>query len=383
MMVANEPAAVPRSPTMIKIDALLAAHQPSIAVSVMVAMLDKALRHFASATGMTMPQGDVYARALVVLERARKVCGNPSIAARFTSCISVINVARANVTTKLRLEGAQLLYKAVVATLPVLESQGLAKLVKLSAAMHAARTGESLLDVDGHAMNVRGARKSMTVKLLDPLLAGTLFCCLTGAWAIFGALASLSIQVGIGGLAWLFVALVLFKARGFAKVKIKMTMWNKPRFIIHKVVAIVICAFLTLFLPLLTSIWHSTSDSNPVQFDTSYSLFTLLTDLRQDSWLLVLKGCTICFMIIPIVLCVLAARCRNETGNDDKKVHDFVTARALLFGITVIAWVAIIAWLHGQGMAFPESMWSSGNITIFTTIGWTWYAIGGLGLLAA
>jgi len=382
MMVANEPAAVPRSPTMIKIDALLAAHQPSIAVSVMVAMLDKALRHFASATGMTMPQGDVYARALVVLERARKVCGNPSIAARFTSCISVINVARANVTTKLRLEGAQLLYKAVVATLPVLESPGLAKLVKLNIALNAVRTGTTLLEVpaDHHESQANSPRKA---KLLDPLLASGLFCGTTGAWAIMGAIAAFSVQAGILGLVWLFVAFVLYKMRGIGRLKQVLATWIEPRHALRITIAMLACTVLALFLPLVTTSWRATSNGFPIEYSTTESLITLLVDSRQDSWLLVVKGCTIGIIIMPVVLIALAARCKVEGTSPGKKTRDYHAARAFLLCIAVIAWLAIIAWQHGLGAWYPASTWTDGFVTITTMIGVAWYLVGLVGVFAA
>lgn len=381
-MVANELAAAQNSPAMIKVDALLAARQPSIAISVMVAMLDKAIGRFATTTGIVIPRGDVYTRAIIVLDRASKTCVNSSLAARLSSSSCAINVARANVTTKLKMEGAELLRKALMTTLPVLESPGLAKLVKLNIALHAARTGEPLLETSSEQREtqVNTPRKS---KLMDPLLAGGFFCGITGVWAIMGAVAALSIQTAIIGLAWLFVAFVLYKMRSLAKVKLALVTWNAPRLELRVTLAIFACAALAVFLPLVSTSWHATSNGTPIEFGTTESLVTLLVDPRQDSWLLVVKGCTIGIMIFPIVLVLLAARCKVESTAPGKKSRDYHAARALLLCITVIAWLAIIAWQHGSGAWYPASIWNDGLATITTSIGVAWYFLGVISVLAA
>ncbi|HME53289.1 MAG TPA: hypothetical protein VKM55_13790 [Candidatus Lokiarchaeia archaeon] len=381
-MVANELAAASNSPAMIKVDALLAARQPCIAVSVMVAMLDKAIERFATTTGISMPRGDVYARASMVLDRASKTCVNPTLAARLSSSSCAINVARANVTTKLKMEGAELLRKALMTTLPVLESPGLAKLVKLNIALHAVRTGEPLLETSSEQREtqVNTPRKS---KLMDPLLAGGFFCGITGAWAIMGAVVALSIQTAIIGLAWLFVAFVLYKMRSFAKVKLALVTWNEPRSALRITLAILACAALAVFLPLVTTSWHATSNGTPIELGTTASLFTLLVDPQQDSWVLVVKMCTIGMMIFPIVLVLLAARCKVEGMTWGKKTRDYNIAKVLLFCTTVIAWLAIIAWQNEQGAWYPSSTWSDGYVTITTMIGVAWYLIGLVAVFAA
>lgn len=109
-MATAETNAMPKFPAQAKIDALLAARQPKIAVIAMVGTLSTAIARFATSTGMIIPPGDVYEKTLSVLSRASKACGNPSLAARLEHCAHLVNVARTNVSTKLTMDGAELLY---------------------------------------------------------------------------------------------------------------------------------------------------------------------------------------------------------------------------------------------------------------------------------
>ncbi|HME51810.1 MAG TPA: hypothetical protein VKM55_06305 [Candidatus Lokiarchaeia archaeon] len=372
-MPTSEPDPIMRSPAIFKIDALLAAGQPKIAASVMVDMLSAAIARFAASTGMNIPQGTVYEKTMSVLDRASKACGNPSLAARLAICSNLVNVARSNVSPMVTMIGTELLYKAVVATLPVVESPGLAKLVKLNAAMHAARTGESLLALPSSDVS----RRPVTLpreRLMDPVLSGALFCGVTGAWSILGALSSLSIQTSVLGLAWLLLSLVMFKIRAAGRVKRAMDRWHEPEFIGRETLAIVACSLLAVLLPLESSTWYSFSHGVPVELGTTTSMATLLVDPSLDSWLLAVKACTIGIVILVVILAVLA---------HGKKLHHYIIARAVLVGIAVVAWIAIIAWQRESSAWYPASTWSDGAITMTTSIGLAWYAIGILGVLAA
>ena len=381
-MAAIKPVPASRAPVLAKVDALLAARRPKIAVAAMVDVLKAAIARFVTMTDMAVPPGDIYEKTVSVLGRASKACGNPSLAARLDHCAHLVHVARTNVAAKLTMVGAELVYKAFVGTLPVLESPGLARLVQLNATMHIARTGESLFELPSTIQEQRAGTPG-TSRVMDPLLAGAFFCGITGTWAIMGAVAALSIHVGIAGIAWLLVAAVLCKMRGLAKVKRAMEKWHKPAFITRETLAIAACSVLAVVLPIISSSWHSSSQDIPVELGMTASLVTLLVDPSQDSWLLVVKACTIGIAIMPAVLAVLAVRCKAECAAVSKKTRDFMAARAIFFCIVVIAWIAIIAWQHGQGTWYPSSIWNDGHVMITTSIGFAWYAIGLLGVLAA
>nr|MDO8115063.1 hypothetical protein [Candidatus Sigynarchaeota archaeon] len=371
-----------KSPGATRIDALLAARQPRTAVAAMIDILSKTATTFASAAGMALPDGDMLEKLASLLSRAAVACRNPALSARIQFVLPLIDLARPHISAKITDTGARLLAKAFFSAYPLLASTGLAQHVRLGAVLHAAATGKSMLALPSEeTINSADPGKEHRV-LIDPALAGALFCGTSGAWAGIGVLGSLSLSRGILCLAWLLVAFALVKIRKGDRVDVLFTKLRSPSMITGRTIAIVLCAVIALVTPLTSTTITTTQLGTQVTSTEYRSLATFLLDPRSDMFLLAVKACTIGIIGAALVVAILALACHREEGVE-KAIQNNAVARLAITISCICAWATILAFLNSEGIWFPGVTWREGTEAMTVTVGFAWYVIGALGIIAA
>nr|MDO8112855.1 hypothetical protein [Candidatus Sigynarchaeota archaeon] len=370
-------------PDVANINALLAARQPRSAVAVMIAVLSKSVATFASTASMVLPDGDVLEKISSVLSRAAVACRNSSISARIHLALPLLHLAHAQLSTKISDPGVRLLTRAFFSVYPLLASPELARLVRFGAVIIAATTGRSALALASQksAENAEpGKSRRFTI---EPMIAGALFCGVSGAWTAIGVLSTLNLSRGITCGIWLLIALILFKIRNVERVKVLTAKLRDPSAIGGKTLAIGGCAAIALVSPLAATTITTIQLGTQVSTTDYASLVTLLLDPGSSMLLLAVKACTVGIIGAAIAAAILAIACCRDKDNAGKMIQNHAAARLAMTAACICAWIAILALFSAEGVWFPGVTWTEGTETLGITVSFAWYALGFLGIIAA
>nr|MDO8115409.1 hypothetical protein [Candidatus Sigynarchaeota archaeon] len=277
----------------------------------------------------------------------------------------------------------RLLTRAFFSVYPLLASPELARLVRLGAVIIAATTGRSALALASQksAENAEpGKSRRFTI---EPMIAGALFCGVSGAWTAIGGLSTLNLSRGLTCTIWLLMALILFKIRNVERVKVLTAKLRDPSAIGGKTLAIGGCAAIALVSPLAATTITTIQLGMRVSTTDYASLVTLLLDPGSSMLLLAVKACTVGIIGAAIAAAILAIACCRDKDNAGKMIQNHAAARLAMTAACICAWIAILAFFNGQGVWFPGVVWTEGTETLAIGVGFAWYALGFLGIIAA
>ena len=216
---------------------------------------------------------------------------------------------------------------------------------------------------------------------MDPLLAACAWCMLGLAWSGLGLFGyTLTLMQGLVCCGWLLGMYVAWKARGWARVQEAIARWKSPARIPARVALLAVALAAALLLPVTVKLLRYA----PASFaaDEPTSLLAVIADQHPTPCMYLVDVAAVAaagVVIVSIIAGILARK-----GDDEARVASFARWRSISGVVTMVLWIAVLAWLANDRVFFPGTSFLEGaGSLVRVEVGWGWLAIGLLGILAA